>query len=153
MQENELVSVPEPSPEAWDNYEEIKRLLVLNGIARIWIEKDTHTFEDVEVRQFTKEFQAFMFALGKRTSKSWGKMEASERTGFITLVMLGWLNSRNKQFLADHYLWPMVECVVLWLEELWVEKYVEPEKRDAAFVERCHQHSWWDGPKHYGGSL
>ena len=40
---------------------------------------------------------------------------------------------------------PMVECVVLWLEELWVEKYVEPEKRDAAFVERCRQHSWRQG--------
>ena len=124
-------------------YEEVKRLLVLSGIAKIWAETDPWTIEEVEVQQFTKEFVNHMDLVKKRSlckNKKWKAMNEHEKSGFAVLTVLGWLNSRGKRFLEDHYLWPMVDLVLLWIEQRWVEKYVEPEKREAAFLERVSKY-------------
>ena len=135
-------------PAAWQKLEEMNQLLKTCGILRKWDETDIWTGEQLVARQFTKEFLAFAWAVQKKLSKirnkPWTDLSANEMTSWVTLSVLGWLHREHREIPLGTVLL-MAECVIMFLEGIWVDNHVEPEKRDAAFVERCVRYSWWQG--------
>ena len=134
------------SSEAWQKLEEMDQLLKTCGILKKWNEKDVWTGEQIVARQFTKEFLAFAWAVKKKLSKirnrPWTSLSADEKNSWIWLSVIGWLHRKHLEIpMGTTFL--MAECILMFIEGIWVDEYVEPEKRDAAFVERCAKYSWW----------
>ena len=133
-------------PPAWQKLEEMDQLLKTCGILKKWNETDVWTGEQIVARQFTKEFLAFAWTVKKKLSKiknrPWTELSADEKNAWIWLSVIGWLHHKHLEIpMGTTFL--MAECILMFIEGIWVDEYVEPEKRDAAFVERCSKYSWW----------
>jgi len=131
---------------AWQKLEEMDQLLKTCGILRKWEETDVWTGEPMVARQFTKEFLAFAWAVKKKLSKirnrPWTSLSADEKNAWIWLSVIGWLHHKQLEVPMETEIL-MSQCLCMFLEMIWVDEYVEPEKRDVAFVERCSKYSWW----------
>jgi len=126
--------------------EEMYELLKTCGILKKWNETDAWTGEQIVARQFTREFLAFAWAVKKKLSKirnrPWTELSADEKNGWIWLSVIGWLHHKQLEIPMGTEI-IIAQCICMILEMIWVDEYVEPEKRDVAFVERCSKYSWW----------
>jgi hypothetical protein len=130
---------------AWQLLEEMNELLKQCGILKTWNETDAWTGEPMVARQFTKEFLAFAWAVKKKLifkSKPWTELSANEKDCWIWLSVIGWLHHKHLEIPMGTEI-IMAQCICMFLEMIWVDNYVEPEKRDAVWVERCSKYSWW----------
>ena len=125
--------------------EEMDQLFKTCGILEKWDETDVWTGEPIVARQFTEEFVEYFWAIGKKfkiSNKPWGSLSEEEKTNWAFLTLLGWRH-RKQLPIPLGTLCLMTECILMFNEYAWVEDHVEPEKRDAAFVERCSKYSLW----------
>ena len=133
------------SSEAWQKLEEMDQLLKTCGILKTWNETDVWTGEQIVARQFTKEFVEYWGAIGKKfkiANKPGSSLSEEEKTNWAFLTLLGWRHRKQLE-ISLGTMCLMAECILMFNEYAWVEDHVEPEKRDAVWVERCAKYSWW----------
>jgi hypothetical protein len=130
---------------AFQKLEEMDQLLKQCGILNKWNETDAWTGEPMVGRQFTKEFLTFAWAVKKKLtfkSKPWTELSANEKDAWIWLSVIGWLHYKHLEIPMETEIL-MSQCLCMFLEMIWVDAHVEPEKRDAVWVERCSKYFWW----------